>query len=131
MVFNVDILIESTNSFEKDLDKLAKSDKETAIQKINDCADLFLVQKANVYRKLCRLPLPTGLNGYESSLYKLKVTQKLRVILTVDEDPIFGQVIFTLFRVIKHDNFDQAYKDVAKSLYQELLHQEREVVQVA
>ena len=101
MVFNVDILIESTNSFEKDLDKLAKSDKETAIQKINDCADLFLVQKANVYRKLCRLPLPTGLNGYESSLYKLKVTQKLRVILTVDEDPIIGQVIFTLFRVIK------------------------------
>jgi len=127
-VFDVDILIESTNAFEKDLAQLSDSDKRIAIQKINDCAKLFPIQKADVYRKLRRLPLPTVLNGYESSLYTLKISQKLRMILTVDEDPIFGQVIFTLFRVIKHDDFDKAHKGVSESLYQELLHQDREMV---
>jgi hypothetical protein len=127
----VDVLIESTNAFEKDIAKLSKSDKSLAIQRINDCADLFPIQKADVYRKLRRIPLPPVLNGYESSLYTLRISQKLRVILTVDEDPIFGQVIFTLFRIVKHDDFDKAYKNVAESLYQELLHQVRETVQVS
>ena len=126
----MDILIESTNGSEKDLARLSDDDKGAAIQKINNCADLFPMHKANAYRKLQRLPLPTLLNGYESSLYTLKVSQKSRVILTVDEDPIFGQVIFTLFRLTNHEDFDKAYKDVAGSLYQELLHQDREMVQV-
>ncbi|MEH2358323.1 hypothetical protein [Nostoc sp.] len=116
----MDVLIESTRRFEKDLAKLSEDEKATAIQKINDRASLFLTQKADVYRKLRRLPLLSDINGYESSLYTLRVFQKLRVILTVDEDPIFGQVIFTLFRVVKHDDLDKAYKGVAESLYQEL-----------
>ena len=127
----MDILIESTNAFEKDLAMLSDTDKRIAIQTINDCADLFPIQKADVYRKLDRLHSPSLLNGYESSLYTLRVSQKLRVILTVDEDPIFGQVIFTLFRVAKHDDFDKAHKGVAESLYQEILHQDRETVQVS
>ena len=127
----MDILIESTNAFEKDLAELSDGDKRIAIQRINDCADLFPIQKADVYRKLRRLPLPSVLNGYESSLYTLRISQKFRVILTVDEDPIFGQVIFTLFRVVKQDDFDKAHKGVAESLYQELLHQDREPVQVS
>ncbi len=122
----MDILIESTKSFEKDLEKLSKDEKAVIVKKINDCASLFPTQKADVYRKLRRIPLLSGLNGYESSLYTLKVSQKLRVILTVDEDPIFGQVIFTLFRVVKHDDLDNAYRGIAESLYQEILHHERE-----
>jgi hypothetical protein len=126
----VDILIESTNGFEKDISRLSESDRKIAIQKINNCADLFSTQKDNKYHELHRLPLPTELNGYESSLYTLKISQNLKVILTVDEDPIFGQIIFTLFRVIKEDEFDKAHKDVAASLYQELVHQDREMVEV-
>ena len=71
------------------------------------------------------------MNGYESSLYVLRVSQKLRVILAVDEDPIFDQVIFTLYRVVKRDNLDKEYQGIAESLYQELLHQKRKPVQVS
>jgi mRNA-degrading endonuclease RelE of RelBE toxin-antitoxin system len=127
----VDILIESTKSFEKDLDKLSQDEKTVIVKKINDCASLFPTQKADVYRKLRRIPLLSGLNGYESSLYTLKGSQKLRVILTVDEDPIFGQVIFTLFRVVKHDDLDQAYQGIAESLYQEILHHDREAAPIS
>ncbi|QLE52137.1 hypothetical protein FD724_31525 [Nostoc sp. C057] len=127
----MDVLIESTSSFEKDLGRLSEDEKTAAVQKINNCASLFPTQKADVYRKLRRLPLPSDINGYESSLYTLRVSQKLRVILTVDEDPIFGQVIFTLFRVVKHDDLDKAYKGVAESLYQELLHHDREAARIS
>lgn len=122
----MDVLIESTRGFEQDIARLSEDDKATAIQKINDCASLFPIQKADVYRKLRRIPLTSDLNGYESSLYTLRVSQKLRVILAVDEDPIFGQVIFTLFRAVKHDDIDKAYKGIAESLYQELLQDNRE-----
>jgi mRNA-degrading endonuclease RelE of RelBE toxin-antitoxin system len=128
----VDVLIESTRSFEKDLDRLSNDEKAITVKKINDCASLFPNQKVYVYRKLRRLPLLSGLNGYESSLYTLKVSQKLRVILAVDEDPIFGQVIFTLFRVVQHDGLDKAYQGIAESLYQEVLHHpDRETAQIS
>ena len=118
----MDVLIESTKHFEKDLITLSEDAKAQVVQKINDCASIFPSQKANVYRKLRRIPIASNLNGYESSLYTLRISQKLNVILAVDEDPIFGQVIFTLFRAVKPDDLDKAYKSVAESLYQELLH---------
>jgi hypothetical protein len=96
---NMDILIESTRGFEKDIAKLSEDEKAAVIQKINDGASLFPNQKADVYRKLHRLRLPSNLNGYKSSLYTLRVSRTLRVILAVDEAPIFGQVIFKLFRI--------------------------------
>nr|WP_228057540.1 hypothetical protein [Tychonema sp. LEGE 07203] len=101
---------------------MSEDERAAAIQKINDCASLFPTQKADVYRKLHPLSLPTNLNGYESSLYTLKVSRTLTVIWAVDEDPIFEQVIFTLFRAVKHDDLDRAYQRVAESLYQDMLH---------
>lgn len=123
----MDVLIESTRKFEKDLDRLSEDERAIVIRKINDCAGRFPAQKADGYREL-RAFISPDLNGYESSLYTLKVSQELRAILTVDEDPIFGQVVFTLFRVVRHDDLDQASKSVAESLYREL-HHHREPVQ--
>lgn len=124
----MDVLIESTKKFEKDLAKLSEREKAIAIQKINDCAELFPTSKTNAYRKLEHLPL--YLNGYDSSLYTIKIPLKLKAILAIDEDPIFRQVIFTLFRVVAHDDFNNAYQSVVESLYQDMHHQEREIVLV-
>jgi mRNA-degrading endonuclease RelE of RelBE toxin-antitoxin system len=127
----VDVLIESTRSFEKELDRLSNDEKAITVKKINDCASLFPTQKVAGYRKLRRLSLLSELNGYDSSLYTLKVSQKLRVILAVDEDPIFGQIIFTLFQVVKQDDLDKAYQGIAESLYQEILHHNQETAQIS
>jgi hypothetical protein len=127
----VDVLIESTTDFEKDLDLLGEDYKAVIVEKINDCANLFPIQKSNVYGKLHHLPLPASLNGYESSLYMLKISEELGVILTVDEDPIFGQVIFTLFRAVQHDDLAQAYSAVAESLYQDLFHHSFETARIS
>jgi hypothetical protein len=127
----VDVLIESTRGFEKDIAKLSEDEKAAVIKKINDCASLFPTKKADLYRKLRRLRLPINLNGYESSLYTLRVSRTLRVIWAVDEDPIFGQVIFTLFRAVKHDDLARAYQGVAESLYQDMIHHNLEAAQIS
>jgi hypothetical protein len=122
----MDILIESTSRFEQDLSSMSEGEKDIAIQKINDCAALFPEHKINAYRKLRRLPL--NISGYDSSLYTMQISPESRIILTVDEDPIFGQVILTLFRVANRDDFNKAYQVVVESLYKDLLRQELEVV---
>ncbi len=125
----MDVLIDSTRIFEQDLEKLSAEKKATTIQIINDCASLFHDQKSHPYRRLRPLPLLTGLNGYDSSLYTLRVSQNLRVILTVDEDPIFKQTVFTLFRVVKRSDLGMSYNRIAESLYQEIIHQQLAVAQ--
>jgi hypothetical protein len=52
------------------------------------------------------------------------------VILAIDEDPIFEQIILTLFRVFKHGDLEKVYKSIAESLYQEFQHQDRELVKM-
>jgi hypothetical protein len=127
----MDIIIDSTQHFEKDLAKLDQKDKATVITKINHCASLFPSQKANVYHQLHHLRLPSLPNGYESSVYILRTSPKLRVILAIDEDPIFEQIILTLFRVFKHGDLEKVYKSIAESLYQEFQHQDRELVKMS
>jgi hypothetical protein len=122
----MDILIESTSRFEQDLSSMSEGEKDIAIQKINECAALFPEHKINAYRKLSRLPL--NISGYDSSLYTMRISPESRIILAIDEDPIFGQVILTLFRVANRDDFNKAYQVVVESLYKDLLRQELEVV---
>lgn len=58
--------------------------------------------------------------GLDSSLYVLRASPQIRVILTIEEDPLFDQKIVTLFRVVRHDDMDRAFNSIAESLYQHL-----------
>jgi hypothetical protein len=127
----VDILIESTTNFEQNINDLELQDRQAVIEKINYCAELFPKDKNTVYRKMEKLFLDDSLNGYTSSLYTLQVSQNRIVILTIDEDPIFEQTIFTLFRVVGDSDLDRAYKDVAESLYRDFLAQNREIAEIS
>jgi len=125
----MDVVIDSTSRFEQDISSMSKDQKDLTIQKINDCAALFPEHKSNAYRKLRRLPfLPLNISGYDSSLYTMRISPELRIILTVDEDPIFGQMIFTLFRIANRNDFNKAYQGVVESLYKDLNHQTLESV---
>ena len=131
----MDILIESTIAFEHDLGELTSEVTAAVMESINNCVRFPPSQNPSQNHlasdRLQRLPLRSELNGYESSLYVLKVLEKLSVILTIDEDPIFDQFIVTLFRAVKQDKLNRAYQSVAESLYQELTHTDREIVQAA
>lgn len=129
--WDMDVLIESTKNFENDLSILSDAEREVVIAKINDLADLSSTHKSSVFRKLRRLDAPSLIGGYESSLYTLKVSPKWFVILSVDEDPIFNQIIFTLFRVVQLQDLSQVSQAIADSLCQEFVTRNREVLRAS
>lgn len=117
---SVDILIESTRGFEADLQQLSLAERENIEKKIDNCASLFLTNQALMYGDLEHLPFPRQLDGYDSSLYALSISPDLRVILAIDEDPIFDQVIFTLFRLVQCEHLHKAHQTISESLYEEI-----------
>jgi hypothetical protein len=63
-------------------------------------------------------PLPIHLKGgLGSSLYSLRVDVDTSIILTVDEDPIFGQTVVTLFRAVPRGEEQRAYRSITHLLY--------------
>jgi mRNA-degrading endonuclease RelE of RelBE toxin-antitoxin system len=114
----MNILIESSKDFERDLKQLTGNEKDIVITKINECAQRFELQESNAYHKLRRIhSLLNLVDRNSSSLYVLKISHDLRVILSVDDDPVFEQTIITLFRVVKRSDLEKAYKGIAESLY--------------
>ncbi len=54
----------------------------------------------------------------DSTLYCMPVG-RLRVLLTVDEDPLFAQRIITLLRVFHRQDMGKGFRGMAQSLYQD------------
>ena len=62
-------------------------------------------------------PFPFHLKGgFNSSLYSLRAGRDIRLILAVDDDPVFEQILVTLFRLVRHDD-ERSYRSVARLLY--------------
>ena len=116
----MEIVFESTKEFEQELTTFRNEEQKLIIEHINQAGQLFLTNKPALFRKLRRLQKVNLINDYESTLYSLKVNESIRLILTVDEDPIFEQVIFTLFRVVKKSLASKAYQTVAQLIYADL-----------
>ena len=82
----------STRDFEQDIEALSAGERSRVVARINACAE----ERSLLFQPYA-LALPDKL---ESSLHVLKATMRHRVILAIDEDPVFGKKIVTLFRVV-------------------------------
>jgi len=115
------IRFESTKKFEKELGKFSSKEKRRIVQKLNQYSQL-LKQKTEDFYKHAYQPMKLKLDGdNESSLYALRVYRDIRIILTVDEDPLFEQTLITLLHVVRHSELDKVFKSIAKSIYQNKL----------
>lgn len=118
----MELIYQSTKSFEKDLRTLGASDKNLVIKRVNELAMLYKANRKSFYSRTYRPVRIKLLYGYDSSLYSMRINQKLRLIFAVDEDPLFDQIIFTLFRIAKHPGeLKKIFSSVAESLYQSQL----------
>lgn len=116
----MELQFDITRHFEKDLGRLSTRDQNRVAASINKYAATFDVERGDSTRhiyQLHRILLPEGL---DSSLYVLRATQQIRVILTIEDDPLFGRKLVTLIRVVKHDELDRAFNSITESLYQHL-----------
>lgn len=116
----MNLIFNSTEGFESDLREFDEVTRCKVTERVNQVAQEFIQDKrafARHARKPCTIQLG---NGYESSLYSVKVEPSVRVLLTVDDDPIFERVIVTLMRVVKRAQSRKAYDSIVEALYKHL-----------
>jgi mRNA-degrading endonuclease RelE of RelBE toxin-antitoxin system len=111
----MNILFQETKKFEKDLRSFQEKDRKRIIGKINlYCGSGEMNFRDNSFR-----PLKVILENNEvSSLYSVRITPEIRVILTYEDDPLFDQTVITLLRVVRRDSLEKAFKGIAESIYQ-------------
>lgn len=116
----MELQFDITRRFEKDMDRLSKDDQRRVAGSIDRYASAFDVDQGDPTHHIYQphmSPLP---EGFDSSLYVLRATQQIRVILTIENDPLFDRKIVTLIRAVKHDQLARAFDSIAESLYQQL-----------
>lgn len=122
---DMELVFESTKNFEKDLRKFEKKDQVKIIEKLNNQCNAFINDKSTFNLHILKPFTFILKDGLQPTLYCLRVSKDIRIILTVDEDPIFEQTIFTLLRVVRHDGLNTAYKSIGELLYQQFLLNEK------
>ncbi|HYW20018.1 MAG TPA: hypothetical protein VE956_12045 [Nodularia sp. (in: cyanobacteria)] len=115
----MDILIESTKDFEQDLEQFSNTEKFKIIKKLNRYVELLSIDTKLFYKYSTQLRNIRLNENYDSSIYSLRINEKIRIILTIDDDPIFDRTVITLFRAVKAEDAQKAYNSVAETLYQD------------
>ncbi|MEA5581513.1 hypothetical protein VB620_09190 [Nodularia harveyana UHCC-0300] len=115
----MDILIESTKDFEQDLEQFSNTEKFKIIKKLNRYVELLGIDTKLFYKNSTQLRNIRLNENYDSSIYSLRINQQIRIILTIDDDPIFDRTVITLFRAVKPEDAAKAYNSVAETIYQD------------
>ena len=114
----MEVVFHYTNHFEKDLRKISPVDKKKMAERINRAAESFSSDKTAFFKYAYR-PHISLQGGLISSLYILRSGVKIRVLCTIDDDPLFDQRIFTLLRIAKTpDEYPKIFTQLAEALYQ-------------
>lgn len=113
------IVERTTAEFRRDWQRLSSTDQARVREMLNRGYSLLREDRPRFFSKVQR-PLPIQLKGgLGSSLYSVRVGRDIRLILTVDDDPVFGQTLVTLFRIVRHDDLGRAYRSIAQLLYRD------------
>ena len=107
----------SAAAFEQDLEGLDRPEQQRIVDAVNAKSALWLKDRRKAEKAFLR-PYRFLLRGeLESSLCEIRVGRERSVIMTVDDDPIFDQVIVTLMRVVPKSERKAAYLELAERLY--------------
>ncbi|HEV2689605.1 MAG TPA: hypothetical protein VGV35_13675 [Bryobacteraceae bacterium] len=108
---------QTTPEFRRDLERLSAEEQASVLATLRHSYELLRNNRREFFAKTLR-PVPIHLKGgLNSSLYALRVGRDIRLVLAVDDDPVFGQVLVTLFRAVHHNEVDRSYRSVANLLY--------------
>jgi len=117
----MNVLFQATKKFEKDLQDLPTGDSELVISHLNRNCSLLKQDPAAFYRTVNKPLIVQLKEGMDSTLYSMRVSHDLRILMAVDDDPLFDQTVFTLLRLVSHKDLSKTFKGIAESLYQSTL----------
>jgi mRNA-degrading endonuclease RelE of RelBE toxin-antitoxin system len=117
----MNVLFQATRKFEKDLRALPANDAQLVISHLNLNCSLLKRDPAAFYRTVNKPMIVQLKEGMDSTLYSMRVGHDLRILLAIDDDPLFDQTIFTLLRLARRKDLSEVFKGIAESLYQSAL----------
>jgi len=120
MGYDINICYHSKAS--KYLKKLNQNERNKIMALIDDRIKGFIENKDRRYIFQDAHFLKLG--NFDSTVYYLKINLKDRAILSIDEDPIFEQVIVNIFTICNHDKFNVEMSGIMESLYQKMINEE-------
>lgn len=113
----MDIQIDSTEVFENEFQQYSRDVQERLSKKINYL--ISTLQQGVHNPSLMKMPqfvLPEGLTIDNITLYIYRATIRHRIILTIDDDPLFNQKLITLFSVVDYGKEAKIYEKVLTSI---------------
>jgi chromosome segregation and condensation protein ScpB len=112
------VVIETTESFLEDLKNFPLAEQEKINNRLQAIASLIEEENLDEIVQLFKKIQGIKLTNYSSSLYQLKVSSTIEILLFFEEDPLFERKIITLLHVFYRQDMEKAIADFVKSFYQ-------------
>jgi DNA-binding transcriptional ArsR family regulator len=112
-----ELVFESTKDFEDDIWRIPHPTRLRVADEINDRCRIILEDRRAIDESLSRPFRPPLPDGLESTLSVMELEGGYRVILAVDDDPLFGRVLVSLLRIVEGQDAAAAYRSAASMLY--------------
>lgn len=109
--------IKNTSAYKRKLNKLPGADQKQVGDHIKKL--IFSIQNGKTFfSKHTSQPYHFALkHQLDSSLYSSRVSKNLRLILSIDEDPIFNKMDVNLFDIINKSEEEKVFKQVGENIY--------------
>ncbi len=109
--------IKNNSSFTRKFKKLPETEQNQINLHIKKLANSFQNGKTYFNNHISQ-PYQFALkNNLDSSLYASKVSQDIRVILSIDEDPLFNNLEVNLFDIANKNEEETIFRRVGESIY--------------
>jgi hypothetical protein len=116
----MEIQFNITVRFDADLKRFSTADQKLVAASLDKHAATFRIDDHDVAGDIFQPYAITLPDDLDSSLYALKIDDRILVILIIEEDPIFERIAWTLMRAVRRQEFEQAFLDTVEALYPDL-----------
>lgn len=111
----LELVFQETNLFLEDWGRCSIEGRGRMATRLNDCCQ-FLLYEPSEFDRCAKEVRPQLADGVDASMYSMAI-DKARILFSVDEDPIFGQLTVTLYRIVPEETFGDACESVFQTLY--------------
>jgi len=112
----LELVFHETEMFAADVESLSSEQMGMVATEVNDCCQLLLYDPVEFKRRVHHVR-PQLTEGIDASLVVLTISDAYKLIFTADEDPLFRQLVITLFRVVPVAQLDPATIELTRALY--------------
>lgn len=109
-----------TEAFDNDIKKLPEAQQNRIKDEINYVSGSLLNGRSSFMEK-ASMPYVFNLKGgLDSSLYVVKADEDKKMVVAVDDAPIFNKVSLTMYRLVNENDAGQIYKEAGEQLYKSI-----------